>query len=75
MWLLFGKAVECVYENYTAILRTLSSDDLSHDATSFGLLGKIRSKQFLDAICILMAVLPSLNNLSRVFQKGMLILP
>jgi hypothetical protein len=66
-WLSFDAAVKAVYEDFWAVLQTLSAFEKCAVAT--GLLKKMKTVHFLGIILILKNVLPHLAGLSKVFQS------
>ncbi|XP_033741732.1 zinc finger protein 862-like [Pecten maximus] len=69
-WLSFDAAVKAVFEDYWAILQTLSAFEKCAVAT--GLLKKMRNTHFLGTVMLLRNVLPHLAGLSKVFQANIL---
>ena len=68
-WLSMGQAVDAVYRDLEAALRTLQSLE-KEDTVACGLLTKMHKPKFIGCIYIFQHVLPTLNQLSKTFQKG-----
>ena len=68
-WLSMGQAVDTVYRDLEAVLRTLQSLE-KEDTVACGLLTKMHKPKFIGCIYIFQHVLPILNQLSKTFQKG-----
>lgn len=69
-WLSTDKAVLGVWQDYTAILLTLSADEFRNDATAIGLLSQMKTVKFIGSIYILKMILPILTTISKCFQAG-----
>ncbi|XP_078585336.1 zinc finger protein 862-like [Branchiostoma floridae x Branchiostoma japonicum] len=69
-WLSFDAAVKTVYDDFWAVLQTLSAFESCPVAT--GLLKKMKCPKFLGIIIILKNVLPHLAELSTKFQTSTL---
>ncbi len=69
-WLSTDRAVQGVWQDYSAILLTLGAEQFENDATAWGLLTKMRSIKFIGTIYILKEVLPILSNVSKCFQAN-----
>ena len=67
-WLSFDSAVEAIFDELEAVMRTLTI--IESDATAVGLLKKISNPKFVGCLYILKHVLPSLAKLSKAFQRG-----
>ena len=70
-WLSLDASVSAIRHDFEALLQALALFE-EHDATTHGLLRKIRCLKFHGAVYILHDVLPILSGLSRHFQKGSL---
>ena len=64
------KAISGVWQDYVAVLTTLSMEQFKNDVTGCGLLHKVKSVKFIGTVYILKFVLPILSCVSRCFQKG-----
>jgi hypothetical protein len=68
-WLSFDLSVKAIFEDYAAVLQTLSQ--LSEKETAaYGLLKRMKKTRFLGTLYILKCILPSLSKLSKIFQTG-----
>ena len=67
-WLSLHRAVEAVFDDLQALMRTLRL--LESDATACGLLKKIHCPKFVRCVYILKHILPVLSQLSKTFQRG-----
>ena len=67
-WLSLGHAVEAIFDDLEALMRTLRL--FERDATACGLLKKIHCPKFIGCVYILKHVLPVLSQLSKSFQRG-----
>ena len=67
-WLSLGHAVEAIFDDPEALMRTLRL--FESDATACGLLKKIHCPKFIGCVYILKHVLPVLSQLSKSFQIG-----
>lgn len=67
-WLSLDHAVEAIFDNLEALMRTLRL--LESDATACGLLKKIHCPKFVGCVYILKHILPVLSQLSKTFQRG-----
>ncbi|CAC5383134.1 unnamed protein product [Mytilus coruscus] len=67
-WLFFDSSVQAIFEDYAAVLQTLSQ--LSEKETAaYGLLKRTK-KRFLGTVYILKCILLPLSKLSKNFQAG-----
>ncbi|KAL9977753.1 hypothetical protein ACROYT_G015193 [Oculina patagonica] len=69
-WLSTDKAVLGVWQDYVAILLTLSAEEFRNDATALGLLSQMKTVKFIGSIYILKLILPILATISKCFQAG-----
>ncbi|VDI66017.1 Hypothetical predicted protein [Mytilus galloprovincialis] len=68
-WLSFDLSVQAVFDDYAAVLQTLSQ--LSEkDTAAYGLLKRMKKTRFLGTLYILKCILPPLSKLSKIFQTG-----
>ena len=66
-WLSFDASATAALQSYEAFLLSLQEID---DATTIGLISKLKSVKFIGALYILYAILPVLSSLSKQFQAG-----
>lgn len=68
-WLSFDLSVRALFEDFAAVLQTLSQ--LSEKETAaYGLLKRMNTVRFLETLYILKSILPVLSKLSKIFQTG-----
>lgn len=68
-WLSFDLSVRALFEDFAAVLQTLSQ--LSEKETAaYGLLKRMKTVRFLGTLYILKSILPVLSKLSKIFQTG-----
>ena len=53
-WLSTDKAVQGVWQDYVAILQTLSADEFKNDATAIGLLSQLKTVKFIGKRAVLL---------------------
>ena len=69
-WLSFDDSVKAIKQEYITILSVLEKFDAENDATSGGLLKRVKDQKFLGMIYVLAEILPILADLSKNFQEG-----
>jgi hypothetical protein len=67
-WLSFNNVVQSLHLEIVAVVQTLNM--FSGEATSYGLMKKISTLEFIGTLYILQRVLPILSDMSKLFQKG-----
>lgn len=67
-WLSFNNVVQSLHQEIVAVVQTLNM--FSGEATSYGLMKKISTLEFIGTLYILQRVLPILSDMSKLFQKG-----
>ena len=69
-WLNFDRSVQAVKQEYESLLQVMNMFQERDAAAACGFLKKLQQMKFFGTICVLAEILPTLSELSKVFQAG-----